>query len=39
MGKADVYESDYLENAEVFADMVNGILYQGRQVGWGKDAL
>ena len=32
MGKADVYESDYLENADVFADLVNGVLYQGEQV-------
>lgn len=32
MGKADVYESDYLENGEIFADLVNGVLYQGRQV-------
>lgn len=29
MGKEDVYESDYLENAEIFADLVNGVLYQG----------
>ena len=32
MGKEDVYESDYLENAEIFADLVNGVLYQGEQV-------
>ncbi len=32
MGRADVYESDYLENAEVFADLVNGVLYQGKAV-------
>ena len=32
MGKADVYESDYLEKEEIFADLVNGVLYQGRQV-------
>lgn len=32
MGKTDVYESDYLENAEIFADLVNGVLYQGKQV-------
>ena len=32
MGKEDVYESDYLENAEVFADLVNGVLYHGEQV-------
>ena len=32
MGKADIFESDYLENAEVFADLVNGVLYQGEQV-------
>lgn len=32
MGKADVFESDYLENAEIFADLVNGVLYDGRQV-------
>lgn len=29
MGKPDVYESDYLENAEIFADLINGVLYQG----------
>ena len=32
MGKADVYESDYLENEEIFADLVNGVLYNGEQV-------
>ncbi len=32
MGKADIYESDFLESAEVFADLVNGILYQGKHV-------
>mgnify|MGYP001056854445 CR=1 FL=1 len=32
MGKTDVCESDYLENAEIFADLVNGVLYQGKQV-------
>ena len=32
MGQEDVYESDYLENAEIFADLVNGILYHGEQV-------
>lgn len=32
MGKADVYENDYLENAEIFADLINGVLYQGEQV-------
>ena len=32
MGKTDVFESDYLENAEIFADLVNGVLYEGRQV-------
>ena len=32
MGKADICESDYLENPEVFADLVNGVLYQGKQV-------
>ena len=32
MGKADVCESDYLENEEIFADLVNGVLYQGEQV-------
>lgn len=32
MGKEDVYESDYFENVEIFADLVNGILYQGEQV-------
>ena len=32
MGRVDVYESDYLENEEIFADLVNGVLYQGRRV-------
>ncbi len=32
MGKADIYESDYLENEEIFADLVNGVLYQGKQI-------
>ncbi len=32
MGKADFYESDYLEDAEIFADLVNGVLYNGEQV-------
>ena len=32
MGKPDVYESDYLENAEIFADLISGVLYQGEQV-------
>lgn len=32
MGKTDVRESDYLEDAEIFADLVNGILYKGEQV-------
>ena len=32
MGKPDVDESDYLENAEIFADLINGVLYQGEQV-------
>lgn len=32
MGKEDVYESDYLENEEIFADLVNGVLYHGEQV-------
>lgn len=32
MGIADVYESDYLEDAAIFADLVNGTLYQGKQV-------
>ena len=32
MGKADVYESDYLETPEIFADLLNGILYQGKQI-------
>ena len=30
--REDVYENDYLENAEIFADLVNGVLYQGVQV-------
>ena len=32
MGKTDVYESDYLENPEIFADLVNGVLYHGEQI-------
>ena len=32
MGKADIFESDYLDNAEIFADLVNGVLYQGERV-------
>ena len=32
MGKEDVYESDYLENTKIFADLINGVLYQGEQV-------
>ena len=32
MGKADVYESDYLETEEIFADPVNVVLYNGEQV-------
>lgn len=31
MGKTDIYESDYLENPEIFADLVNGILYEGER--------
>lgn len=32
MGKTDVFESDYLENDDIFADLINGVLYQGEQV-------
>ncbi len=32
MGREDVYENDYLDNAELFADLINGVLYQGEQV-------
>lgn len=32
MGKEDVHESDYFENTEIFADLINGVLYQGEQV-------
>ncbi len=32
MGKVDVQASDYLENEEIFADLVNGVLYHGEQV-------
>ena len=32
MRKKDVYESDYLENTEIFADLVNGALYHGKQI-------
>ena len=37
MGKEDVYESDYLENPEIFADLINGVLYQGKQVVSPRD--
>lgn len=37
MGKEDVYESDYLENPEIFADLVNGALYQGRHIVKAED--
>ena len=32
MGKEDVHESDHLENTEIFADLIKGVLYQGEQV-------
>ena len=32
MGKSDVYQFDYLDYNERFADQVNGALFQGRQV-------
>ena len=32
MGKKDVYQFDYLDDNERFADQVNGALFQGRQV-------
>lgn len=32
MGQNDIYESDYLDNPEIFADLVNGVLYHGEQV-------
>ena len=32
MGKSDVYQFDYLDDNERFADQVNGALFQGRQV-------
>lgn len=32
MGREDIYESDYLEDPEIFADLVNGVLYRGEQV-------
>lgn len=32
MGKADEYQSDYLDNNFRFADQINGALFQGRQV-------
>ena len=31
MGREDVYENDYLEDPEIFADLVNGVLYEGKQ--------
>lgn len=32
MSKEDVYTSDYLQNAEVFVNLVNCVLYHGEQV-------
>lgn len=32
MGRADVYEKNFLDNNRIFADLVNGILYQGKQL-------
>ena len=32
MGKVDVCAGDYLENEEIFADLVNGVLYGGEEV-------
>ncbi len=32
MGKADAYQSDYLDDNFRFADQINGALFQGRQV-------
>lgn len=37
MGKEDVYENDYLEDPEIFADLVNGVLYEGKQIVKAKD--
>ena len=31
MGREDVYENDYLEDPEIFADLVNVVLYEGKQ--------
>jgi hypothetical protein len=31
MGREDVYENNYLEDPEIFADLVNGVLYEGKQ--------
>ena len=36
MGKSDVYMKRWLSNKERFADLVNGSLFQGRQVFSGK---
>ena len=32
MGRADEYQFDYLDDNSRFADQVNGVLFQGRQV-------
>lgn len=37
MGREDVYENDYLEDPEIFADLVNGVLYEGKQIVKAKD--
>lgn len=37
MGKTDGYESEMLDNNELFADLVNGILFQGKRIIKGSD--
>ncbi len=32
MGKPDIYQSGYFEDRRRFADLVNGVLYEGRQL-------
>ncbi len=32
MGRPDIYQSDYFEDRRRFADLVNGVLYEGRQL-------
>ena len=32
MGKKDLYQSDFYEDAERFTDIFNGVLFAGREV-------